>query len=112
METALTNSFKEKYGDALVDLSVSTTKPERRRLNRRRLDKTTFYVIIILAGKASEIASGVTDFVSKGLAASLTAICTEDKPCTVTAPTISATPDDHDHRHPKHTPKKPLKLCP
>merc|ERR1712048_1397378 len=58
---------------------------------RRRLATTTFYITAILAGKASELSSGVTDFVSKGgLVASLNTIRSDAKPCAVTAPTISA----------------------
>merc|ERR1712048_1370918 len=58
---------------------------------RRRLATTTFYITAILAGKASELSSGVTDFVSKGgLVASLNTICSDANPCAVTAPTISA----------------------
>merc|ERR1711959_654599 len=80
-----------KYGAKFLGLTVSTTKPARRRLKRRRLAKTTFYITAILAGKASELSSGVTDFVSKGgLVASLNTICSDAKPCAVTAPTISA----------------------
>merc|ERR1712048_1271379 len=58
---------------------------------RRRLATWGFYITAILAGKASELSSGVTDFVSKGgLVASLKTICSDTKPCAVTAPTISA----------------------
>merc|ERR1711939_1189436 len=92
MKTALSSSFKEKYDAKFLGLTVSTTKPARRRLKRRRLAKTKFYITAILAGKASELSSGVTDFVSKGgLVASLKTICSDAKPCAVTALTIAVT---------------------
>merc|ERR1719197_1901889 len=91
MKTALTISFKKQYGDAFVDLVVSTTPPAGcRRLKGRRLAKTKFYVTAILAGKADDLSSGVTNFVSKDLAKTLTTICTQANPCTVAAPTIVA----------------------
>merc|ERR1719478_1376559 len=89
MKTALSDSFKAKYGAKFLGLTVSTAKPARRRLKRRRLAKTKFYITAILAGKASELSSGVTDFVSKKLKDSLKTICTKAKPCTVSAPTVS-----------------------
>merc|ERR1712048_373721 len=73
------------------DLVVSTTPPAgRRRLKGRRLAKTKFYVTAILAGKADDLSSGVTNFVSNDLAGTLTTICTQANPCTVAAPTIVA----------------------
>merc|ERR1712048_359447 len=91
LKTALTSSFKAKYGAAFVDLVVSTTPPAgRRRLKGRRLAKTKFYVTAILAGKADDLSSGVTNFVSNDLAGTLTTICTQANPCTVAAPTIVA----------------------
>jgi len=96
VKTALSSSFKEKYGKSFLRLDVSTTKPSRRRLEpilRRRLATTTFYITVVLAGKASDLSSGITDFVSNGLVASLKKqnLCSDTKPCTVEKPVISAT---------------------
>merc|ERR1719201_1106095 len=96
VKTALSSSFKEKYGKSFLRLDVSTTKPSRRRLKpilRRRLAATTFYITVVLAGKASDLSSGITDFVSNGLVASLKKqnLCSDTKPCTVEKPVISAT---------------------
>merc|ERR1711939_665704 len=68
----------------------TTTGAERRRLKRRRLAKTKFVVTAILAGKASELSSGVTDFVSKKLVDTLKTICPDAESCAVTAITVSA----------------------
>jgi len=96
VKTALSSSFKKQYGKSFLRLDVSTTKPSGRRLEpilRRRLATTTFYITVVLAGKASDLASGVTDFVSNGLVASLKKqkLCSDTKPCTVEKPVISAT---------------------
>merc|ERR1711939_389216 len=89
MKKALNSSLKEKFGESFLGLTVSTTEPARRRLKRRRLAKTMFYVTALLAGKASDLSSSITDFVSKGgLVASLKKqnLCSSAKPCEVTTP--------------------------
>merc|ERR1719506_340205 len=60
--------------------------------SRRRLAKTTFNVTVILAGKASDLSSRVTDFASKGLLASLKkqGLCSDSKPCTASKPVVAS----------------------